>query len=68
LIGYQPVLGKGPRDFIIDPTGTYLIVTNQNSDNVVVFKRNKQTGLLTATGEEIHLPKPVCVQMLKISK
>jgi len=68
LVDYEPVLGKGPRDFIIDPTGTYLLVTNQNSDNVVVFKRNKQTGLLKATGEEIHLPKPVCVQMLKISK
>ena len=68
LVGYEPVLGKGPRDFVIDPTGTFLIVANQNSDNIVVFKRNKQTGLLKATGEQIHIPKPVCVQMLKISK
>ncbi|MEP7250886.1 MAG: lactonase family protein [Ginsengibacter sp.] len=66
LKGYQPVLGKTPRNFIIDPTGSYLLVANQDSDNIVIFKRNKTTGLLTATGMEIQVPKPVCLQMLRI--
>ncbi len=63
LIGYQPVSGKAPRNFIIDPTGNYLLVANQNSDNIVIFKRDKKTGLLKETQNQINLPKPVCLQM-----
>ena len=66
LKGYEPTLGKTPRNFIIDPTGNYLLVANQESDNIVIFKRNKKTGLLKATGNEIQVPKPVCLQMLLI--
>lgn len=62
-VGYQSTLGKTPRNFLIDPTGNFLLVANQSTDNIVVFKRNKQTGLLTATGEEIKIPKPVCLKM-----
>jgi 6-phosphogluconolactonase len=68
LDGYQSTLGKGPRNFIIDPTGNFLLAANQNTDNIVIFKRNKQTGLLIKNGEEIHVPKPVCLQMLKMTK
>jgi 6-phosphogluconolactonase len=67
LAGYQPVLGMAPRNFIIDPAGNYLLVANQNSDNVVIFKRNKTTGLLKETKEQIKLPKPVCLQMSRVS-
>jgi 6-phosphogluconolactonase len=65
LMGYQPVLGKTPRNFIIDPTGNYLLVANQDSDNIVIFKRNKENGLLKETGPQIKLPKPVCLQMVR---
>lgn len=68
LVGYQPVLGKAPRNFIIDPTGNYLLVANQDSDNIVIFKRDQYTGLLKETGVQINIPKPVCLQMLKIRK
>ncbi len=61
--GYQSVLGKTPRNFIIDPTGNYLLVANQESNNIVIFKRDKKTGLLKETGTEIEVPKPVCLQM-----
>src|ERR1043165_4185753 len=46
LKGYQSTLGKTPRNFSIDPTGKYLLVANQETDNIVIFKRNMQTGLL----------------------
>jgi 6-phosphogluconolactonase len=65
LIGYQSTMGKTPRNFAIDPTGQYLLVANQDSNNIVVFKRNKVTGLLKETGDQIELPKPVCLQFLK---
>lgn len=62
--GYQSVLGFTPRNFTIDPTGNYLLVANQNSDAVVVFKRDKVTGLLTDTNERIRIPNPVCLKWL----
>jgi 6-phosphogluconolactonase len=65
LAGFQPSLGKAPRNFMIDPTGNFVLVANQNTDNVVIFKRNKTTGLLTPTGAEISIPKPVCLKMVK---
>jgi 6-phosphogluconolactonase len=65
LKGYNTTLGKAPRNFIIDPTGNYLLVANQNSDNIVVFKINKKTGLIKDIGEQINVPKPVCLQMVK---
>lgn len=65
LKGYQPTRGKTPRNFIVDPTGNYLLAANQNTDNIVIFKRNKQTGLLKATGKQIKVSMPVCLQLLK---
>lgn len=64
--GYQSTGGKTPRNFMIDPTGNYLLVANQNSDNIVILKRNKQTGGLTPTGDEIKIPKPVCLKMISL--
>jgi 6-phosphogluconolactonase len=64
LVGYQPTFGKTPRNFIVEPGGNYLLVANQESDNVIIFKRNKQSGLLSATGKPLQIPKPVCLQMI----
>ncbi|HFK5569620.1 TPA: lactonase family protein [Elizabethkingia meningoseptica] len=50
-VGYQPVKGKHPRVFTIDPTGKFLIVANTGSGKAVAFKRNPETGLLKKTGK-----------------
>lgn len=63
LAGHQTTYGDHPRNFIIDPSGNYLLVANQISGNIVVFKRDKQTGLLTRTGN-IAIPEPSCLQMM----
>lgn len=54
-------LGKGPRNFTIDPSGNLLLVAHQYSNDVVIFKINKQTGALTATDKKIELCSPVCL-------
>lgn len=64
LKGQQPVLGKTPRNFSIDPSGKFLLVANQNSDEIVVFKRDTVSGLLTDSGERIPLKKPVCIKWI----
>ena len=62
-VGAQSSLGKSPRNFLIDPTDQFLLVANQNSDDVFVLKRNKITGMLTYINEKISLGSPVCLKM-----
>jgi 6-phosphogluconolactonase len=64
LEGTQSTFGLHPRDFMIDPTGNFLLAANQDSESIVIFKRDKETGLLTNTGKQIHIPRPVCLQMI----
>jgi 6-phosphogluconolactonase len=64
LVGHQSTLGKTPRNFNFDPTGNYLLVANQNSDNIVIFTIDHNTGLLTDTGKRINVPNPVCTKWI----
>lgn len=63
-LGYEPVRGENPRNFNIDPTGTFLIAVNAKPGNAVVFRINRDTGLLEFTGSEIQIPNPGCVRFL----
>ncbi|MFV8340812.1 lactonase family protein [Flavobacterium sp. XS2P39] len=58
-------LGKGPRNFAIDPTGKFLLVAHHYTNDIVIFKRNKSTGLLTDTKKRIALCAPVCLVFTK---
>lgn len=62
--GNQSSFGTHPRNFTIDPTGNYLLAANQDSESIIIFKRDKETGLLNKTDKEIHIPRPVCLQMI----
>ncbi len=62
VAGFQSTLGKTPRNFNFDPTGNYLLVGNQESDEIVIFKRNLKTGLLEDTKNRIAVGKPVCLK------
>jgi 6-phosphogluconolactonase len=68
LLGYQPTMGKHPRDFKIDPTGQFLFVANMYSDSVVIFRIDSATGQLTPTGTVLHVPMPDCVTFLPVGK
>lgn len=65
LIGRQKTYGKTPRSFVIDPTGNFLIVANQSSNNLVIYRRNVKTGLLTKTGRITGLSSPSSLKMIK---
>jgi 6-phosphogluconolactonase len=66
FIGRQSTLGKIPRNFVIDPTGNFLLAANQDSNEIVIFKRDKKTGLLTATGKRIEVGKPMCLKFAAV--
>ena len=59
-IGFEPVRGDWPRNFVITPDNQYLIVANERSDNLVCFKRDLSTGKLSYT-DELKVPEPVCL-------
>lgn len=60
----EKVRGEWPRNFTLTPDAenSYLVAANQKSDNITVFKRDAETGLLTFTKNEIAISKPVCVK------
>ncbi|MEI6754012.1 MAG: lactonase family protein [Paludibacter sp.] len=53
--------GDGPRNFSITPDGQYIFVAHQFTDNIKIFKRNFQTGMLTDTSLQIKVGTPVCL-------
>ena len=59
--GKTSTKGNGPRSFAIDPSGNYLLIAHQYTNDVVIFKRNKTTGSITDTGKKITLCAPVCL-------
>ncbi|PLR69223.1 lactonase family protein [Bacillus sp. UMB0893] len=58
--------GNWPRDFVLDPTETFLIATNQESSNLVLFERNPETGTLKLLQSDVKVPDPVCVKFLNV--
>jgi 6-phosphogluconolactonase len=65
--GYQPSGGKWPRNFNIDASGSWMIVGNQDSHNVLFFRIDRDRGTLTQVGPAIEAPVPICFKMVPIS-
>jgi 6-phosphogluconolactonase len=53
--------GKRPRHIALDPSASWLLVANQDSDNVAVFARDKKSGRLANTGKKFPLASPQCL-------
>ncbi|GJM27833.1 MAG: 3-carboxymuconate cyclase [Cyclobacteriaceae bacterium] len=68
MVGRQSVLGKTPRNFAVDPTGNFLLAANQNTNDIIIFKRDRKSGLLTPTGKKIEVLKPVCLKFVSIEE
>lgn len=61
LVGHQSTLGKTPRNFAIDPTGQYLLVAHQDSNSIIPFRIDAETGHLHLTGQILESSMPVCL-------
>jgi 6-phosphogluconolactonase (cycloisomerase 2 family) len=64
-VGYQET-GIHPRNFILTPSGDFLLCANRDSNNIQVFKRNAETGMLIDTGKVIQADKPVCLKWIAL--
>ena len=60
-----PTHGTTPRNFALDPAGEYLIAANQDSDTLVVFRIDQETGHLAGPSQIVHVPSPACIKIIQ---
>ena len=58
--GYTDCLGKTPRFFCFGPEGN-CFVANEDSDSIVEFSWEPETGTLRPAGNVVHTGSPVCI-------
>lgn len=59
---HTSTLGKTPRHFTLDPTGKFLLVANQDTSDISVFKVHPNSGQLTPNGPPVKgAAFPVCL-------
>nr|MBQ4320049.1 lactonase family protein [Clostridia bacterium] len=52
--------GDWPRDFNISPDEKFVVCTNERGNNVTVYSRDTETGVLTRLPQTIKMPIPLC--------
>ena len=50
-----------PRDFNLDPSGKYMLVAGERSNEIRLYLVNAKTGLLTETSSVAELPSPASI-------
>jgi len=65
VAGHTSCGGEWPRNFVLDPTGKYLIAGNQNSGNITLFTLNKKTGLPILPGKDYKIKSPSCLKFVE---
>jgi 6-phosphogluconolactonase len=56
--------GKIPRNFVLDPTEQWMLVANQDSNLISIFKRHLDTGELANEGKSFAAPAPMRILFL----
>ncbi|MDF2859184.1 MAG: pgl [Neobacillus sp.] len=64
FVEHVSTAGDWPRDFALDPSEKFIVASNQNSSNLVLYARDKETGKLTLLQSDVEIPDPVCVKFL----
>ena len=60
-VGYQAT-GTHPRNFIISPNDRYVLVACRDTNEIQIYSRDAETGLLCDTGNRIMMDRPVCLK------
>jgi 6-phosphogluconolactonase len=62
LAGHTSCGGEWPRNFVVDPSGKYLLVGNQNSNDISVLKIDTKTGIPGESAFRLNTKSPVCLK------
>lgn len=63
LVEHITTGGNHPRNFAISPDDNFLLVANQFTNSITVFKRDFKTGKLTKLSNQIEVNNPSSIQM-----
>ena len=66
LAGHTSCGGDWPRNFVLDPSGKYILVGNQKSGNISVFKIDKTTGQPKEPARQFKVTAPACLKFINI--
>ena len=53
-----------PRDFNLDPSGKFMVVGNQKTNDLTVYRVDPKTGKMAFLSKSITLKDPICFQFL----
>ena len=62
LAGRTSCGGNWPRNFVIDPSGKYILVGNQKSGDISLFKIDEKTGIPVTTSKSFKITTPSCLK------
>jgi 6-phosphogluconolactonase len=65
LAGHTDCGGDWPRNFVIDPSGKFMLVGNERSGNISIFKIDRGTGMPTQVTQKVTLTAPACLKFLE---
>jgi len=60
----RAVEGDHPREFSLDPSGRFLLIANQKSNQIVVVERDAKSGLLGKTVQKLPMDAPSDLKFL----
>ncbi|CAI8865146.1 lactonase family protein [Pseudomonas sp. IT-P218] len=60
----RAVEGDHPREFSLDPSGKFLLIANQKSNQIVVVERDAKSGLLGKTVQNLPMDAPSDLKFL----
>jgi 6-phosphogluconolactonase len=60
----RSVEGDHPREFSLDPSGKFVLIANQKSNQIVVIERDSQSGLLGKTVQKLPMDAPSDLKFL----
>jgi 6-phosphogluconolactonase (cycloisomerase 2 family) len=60
----RSVEGDHPREFSLDPSGKFVLIANQKSNQIVVVERDSKTGLLGKTVQKLPMDAPSDLKFL----
>ena len=62
LSGHVSCGGDWPRNFVIDPSGKYILVGNERSGNISIFSIDEKTGIPIVPGKGYKITAPACLK------
>lgn len=65
LAGHSSCGGEWPRNFVIDPSGKYLLSGNQNSNDISVFELDPKTGMPGEPLFRLSVKGPSCLKFIE---